>query len=434
VSAIDRTSPAAGVSDARVVVRLDLNVPLDGRAIADDARLRAALPTLRGLAARRNQVLIVAHLGRPDGVDLSLSLAPVAAALSRLLGVDVPLVGRPDASSRAAREARIALRENIRFDPRETSPSAADRDALAAELRAGADVVVGDAFPVLHRHHATIVELVASGPSAAGALVASELERLAPLHAPAAPLVVIAGGTRVAEKVALLDRLTASHATVALGAQMAAALARLGAGDGIEAAAARRVLARESTVPPADVLVEDDGGRPRVVPFEDVRPGMRVIDLGPQACRRCAQLVRAAGTVVWNGPPGLQHEPAGRRGAETLARACAASTAVTIVGGGTTSMPLRRLGLADRVTHVSTGGTVLLQLLARRPIPGLDALDGARSWGPEPGAARSCCDSPSAGAAARRTAVRPDRAGRADPRAARTDRATRSDPDRLPGC
>ena len=373
---------ASGVSDARVIVRVDLNVPLNGRTIADDARLRAALPTLRALGSRRNRILIVAHLGRPAEPQPDLSLAPVARALSRLLGRSVPLVPSVERWSRDAPGAETALLENIRFDPREPSASAAERRELAAELRAGADLVVSDAFSTFHRRHATIVELVQPGPSVAGSLVELELAALAPLRSAAAPLLVIVGGTRVEEKLGILDGLAASPATVLLGAQMAAGLTGLVARGGPKGAVARGILARGSTVLPADVVVGGEAGRLRVVPLRDVVPGMRVIDLGPQACTHVAELVRAARTVVWNGPPGLQHERAGRRGAETLAAACAESRAVTIVGGGTTSMPLRWLGLIDRVTHVSTGGTVLLQMLLGRPVPGLDAvLAGGRNDG-----------------------------------------------------
>ena len=370
------TFGAGDISDADVVVRADLNVPLAGRTVADDARLRAALPTLRALVSRGNRILVVSHLGRPQRPHAGMSLRPAARALSRLLGVEVPLVPRTGESSLAARRARIALLENVRFDPRETSRSSAERQALAEELRAGADVIVSDAFSVFHRRHATIVELVASGPSVAGKLVEQEVARLTPLIELSEPPLVIVGGTRAEEKLPLLDGLTASAAVVLLGAQMAARIGELAAAGTAEGAVARRVLARGSTVVPSDVVVGDESGRARVVPFPDVRPGMRVVDLGPSARRRYAELVHTARTVIWNGPPGFQHERAGRAGAEALAAACAETPAVTIVGGGTTSMPLRWRGLCDRVTHVSTGGTVLLHVLLGWPLPGVDALVG----------------------------------------------------------
>ena len=363
------------VSGARVLVRADLNVPLNGHVIADDARLRAALPTLRTLASQRNRILVVAHLGRPAGAQPRLSLRPVAQALQTLLDREVPLV--PGAASWGhGKRCAVGLLENIRFDPRETSPSAGERWALAAELRAcaGADIVVSDAFATFHRRHATIVELVQLGPSAAGRLVEVELEQLALLRSPVAPLVVIAGGTRLGEKLPLLDALATTSATVLLGAQMAASLAGLARGEGPDAAAAQRVLGRKTTVVPSDLLVVDQRGRTRTVRFADLRPDLRTIDLGAKACRRFADAIHAAGTVVWNGPPGLQHEPAGKRGAHALATACAQSPALTIVGGGTTGMPLRRLGLTGRVTHVSTGGTILFHLLLGHPLLGIDAL------------------------------------------------------------
>ncbi|MBS1868367.1 MAG: phosphoglycerate kinase [Actinobacteria bacterium] len=387
--ALDEVAGAGGaglaldeLAGAAVLARLDLNVPLAGRAIADDARVRAALPTLRRLLAGENRVLAVAHLGRPAGAEPRLSLAPVAAALARLLGTDVPLVR--DRDERPPRGARVALLENVRFDARETSAWGAERRALADELRAGADLVVSDAFGSLHRPHASIAELVEAGPATAGALVATELELLAPLRAPPAPLVVVVGGTRAREKLPLLERLAAAGATLLLGAQIAEGVARAAAEPDGERA--RRVLAHERTLLPPDLLV-DDAGRLRVVALADLRPDMRAIDLGPRACARFGGRIRAAGTVVWNGPPGFQHAPAGRRGAEALAVACADASGPTIVGGGTTSMPLRALRLADRVTHVSTGGTVLLHLLAGDPLPGLDALRSARR-APAPAPAR----------------------------------------------
>jgi len=362
----------ADVRDATVLVRLDLNVPLDGRAIADDARLHAALPTLRALAAGRNRVRVVAHLGRPLGVQPELTLRPLADALSRLLDEPVPLA----TERRAPTGASIALLENVRFDPRETSRSADERRALAAELRAdsGADVVVADAFACLHRRHASIVELVQAGPSLAGPLVAGELRALAALQeAGDAPLVLV-GGRRAREKLSLLAALASTPATIALGAEMAAGLLALAAEERPHGPVARALLQRPETLLPEDVVARDERGRLRTLPLSDVHPAVRVLDLGPRARAHYAELVHAARAVVWNGPPGMQHDPNARAGAEALARACATTRAVTLVGGGTTSMPLRWLGLAERVTHVSTGGTVLLELLAQRPLPGLAAL------------------------------------------------------------
>jgi len=364
--------PAGDVRDATVLLRLDLNVPLADGAISDDARLRAALPTLRALAAGRNRIRVVAHLGRPAGPRPELSLRPVAAALSRLLGEQVPLA--TDLGRREHGRARIVLLENVRFDPRETSAAAEERRALARELRAGADIVVNDAFAVLHRRHATLVELVGEGPSLAGPLVAAELDALAALRdAGAAPLVLV-GGRRAREKLPLLAALAATPAALALGAEMAAGLRALASADDADGRAARALLRRDDVMQPPDVVARDATGRLRTLPLSDVSPELRVLDLGPHARRRYAELVQSARALVWNGPLGRQHEPGAAAGATALARAVAAAPAVTIVGGGTTGIPLRRLGLAGRVTHLSTGGTVLLELLAGRPLPGLAAL------------------------------------------------------------
>ena len=360
------------VRDATVLLRLDLNVPFACGAICDDARLRAALPTLRALAAGRNRTRVVAHLGRPAGPRPELSLRPVAHALSRLLGERVPLA--TDLGRRERGAARIMLLENVRFDPRETSAEPGERHALARELHAGADLVVNDAFAVLHRRHATCVELIALGPSRAGPLVAAELGALAALReVDCAPLVLV-GGRRAREKLALLGELAATPALLALGAEMAAGLHELAAAEDADGRAARTLIGRANVLLPPDVVARDTAGRPCTLPLSGLSPALSVLDLGPQARRHYAELVQSARALVWNGPLGRQPEPGAAAGAAALARAVAGAPAVTIVGGGTTGIPLRRLGLAGRVTHLSTGGTVLLELLAGRPLPGLAAL------------------------------------------------------------
>ncbi|HEX7289593.1 MAG TPA: phosphoglycerate kinase [Conexibacter sp.] len=364
------------MSGAKVVVRLDLNVPLNGRTISDDVRVRVALPTLRTLQSHQNKILVVAHLGRPDRLssNRNLSLRPVSDCLSRLLEKEVPLVAAIAGWESKTPGSEMVLLENIRFDPRETSRSAAERCELAAELRANADIVVSDAFSTFHRHHATIVELVELGLSVPGMLVETELQGLAPLLSSNVPLLVIFGGTRAEEKLRVLDELTETSVTVLLGAPMAAQISLLAARAGLQGTTARRILEKKNLVVPPDITVQDEAGRLHVTRLSDVLPATRVVDLGPKACIEFGERVRTAQAVIWNGPPGFQHERYARRGAEALATACAESLAVTIVGGGTTGMPLRWLGLTNRVTHISTGGTVLFHLLLGRSVPGLDAV------------------------------------------------------------
>lgn len=378
------------VRGKRVLVRVDFNVPLDQqRAITDDSRIRATLPTLQELRRRGARLVLVSHLGRPDGPDPRYSLAPVAARLRELIGTEVKLapgvVGdRVTAQVDKLAPGEMLLLENVRFEPGETANDA----RLASALAALADVYVNDAFGASHRAHASTAGVASRLPHAAGLLLERELETLREVtQAPRRPLVAVLGGAKVEDKLKLIERFLELADELLIGGAMAFPfLAAQGHTVGRSLCSAQDVeLARKllsnpvasKLILPLDLVVADRiaaDAQPLRVDGVDVPDAQIGLDIGPRTVARFAERIAAAGTVFWNGPMGaFELEPfaAGTRG---VAQALAQAPGVTVVGGGDSGAAVRQLGLAERMTHVSTGGGAALELIEGRQLPGVEAL------------------------------------------------------------
>ncbi len=363
------------LAGARVLVRVEFNVPLraDGE-VADDTRLRLTLPTINALRERGARVLLVAHLGRPRDREPSLSLRPVAARLSELLGEDVALA--PDLDHVV--DGDVVMLENIRFEHGET-----DNDpALAARLGALADAYVNDAFGSAHRANAS-TEGVAHhvARSAAGLLFEREIMMLqSVLRSPARPLVAVLGGAKVTDKIGVIERFLELADAVLIGGAMSfpfLAAQGHGVGDSLcdaeGVAVARRVLERSDRLHlPVDVVVADRfaaDATSRVVDADGIEPGWIGLDVGPRTCAAYADVIERAGTVFWNGPVGAFELEPFAAGTRAVAEAIARSDATTVVGGGDLVAALNRFGLADRVTHICTGGGAGLEFIEGRVLP-----------------------------------------------------------------
>src|SRR3954452_7306787 len=370
----------------RVLVRSDLNVPLDAGRITDDGRIRASVPQIRALLDAGAHVVVCAHLGRPKGApDPKYSLAPVATRLGELLGRDVAFVEDP-ASYDGSDD--VALLENVRFNAGETSTDDAERSAYADALAAVADVYVDDAFGAVHRKHASVYDVAQRLPHAAGELVRREVEVLQRLtENPERPYVVVLGGSKVSDKLKVIESLLPRVDTLLVGGGMCFTfLAAQGheVGDSLleadQVEACRRFLATGKVVLPTDVVVADDisaDATTDVVPADAIPPGRKGLDIGPASVELFRDRLEGARTVFWNGPMGVfEVEPfaAGTRG---LAEAIAALPgALTVVGGGDSAAAVRTLGIDEaRFGHISTGGGASLEYLEGKELPGLTALE-----------------------------------------------------------
>jgi phosphoglycerate kinase len=384
------------VSGRRVLVRLDLNVPVSGSVITDDGKIRASVPTLTALLRRQAAVIICSHLGRPDGrPDARHSLVPFAQRLSELLGTPVSFA--PDTVGVAAQSAAAALRpgqvlmlENLRFNPGETSKDDTVRGAFAGQLAALAELYVGDGFGTVHRHHASVCEVPGLLPHAAGYLVKAEVAALARLTTSVRrPYVVVLGGAKVADKLPVAGALAGIADQVLIGGAMATTfLAAQGLGVGAsllhpDPDEARQCLAQAAAagvqvVLPADVLVAPDrfaSGSAHVVPSDAIPPGQQALDIGPETASLFAITLAGAATVFWNGQMGAFENPEFAAGTRAVAEAIAGCNGFTVVGGGDTAAAVRSLGFADGdFGHVSTGGGASLEFLTGRTLPGLAAL------------------------------------------------------------
>ncbi len=385
-----------------VLLRADLNVPLDGTTITDDGRIRASLPTIAKLRERGGRVLITAHLGRPKGDSYAEraaggpSLGPVAARLSELLGQPVPLAS--DVAGESARsiaadlaDGDVALLENIRFEPAETSKDDATRAELAARLAALAEAYVGDGFGALHRKHASVYDVPALLPHAAGDLVQAEvavLERLT--RSPERPYVVVLGGAKPSDKLGVIENLLGKADRIIIGGGMSYTFL---AAQGLEVGNSlleadriddvRQVMAAAAAQGVELVLPVDLVGATRfaadadheVYPataFPADREGM---DMGPATRLLYAEKLADAATVFWNGPVGVFEFPAFAAGTRAVAEAISKLPGFTVVGGGDSAAAIRRLGLPeDAFSHISTGGGASLEYLEGATLPGLAAL------------------------------------------------------------
>ena len=386
-----------------VLLRSDLNVPLDGTTITDDGRIRASLPTINELRARGARVLIVAHLGRPKGESYAEraaggpSLAPVAARLADLLGSEVTLAGDvagPAAAAVAAglADGQVGMLENVRFEPGETSKDDARRAELAARLAALAQLYVGDGFGAMHRKHASVYDLPGLLPHAAGYLVLAEVAMLRRLtQDPARPYVVVLGGAKPSDKLAVIENLLdqADRLIIAGGMSYTFLKARghevgqsLLEADMIPQVAT--VLAEAAgrgveIVLPVD-LVGATGYAPdaehQVFPVTGFPADRESLDMGPATRELFASKLADAQTVFWNGPAGVFEFPAFAAGTRAVAEAISRVRGLTVVGGGDSAAAVRALGFADdSFTHISTGGGASLEYLEGRDLPGLVALE-----------------------------------------------------------
>jgi phosphoglycerate kinase len=379
----------------RVLVRVDFNVPLDGSRVADDARIRAALPTIELLLEGRASPILCSHLGRPKGRDPQTSLAPVSARLGEL--IDAPVLQAPEVIGPEVRRGADRLRpgsvlvlENTRWERGETENDA----ALAEELAALAHAYVDDAFGAAHRAHASTVGVAEHlRPAVAGLLLEREVTTLRGIvEAPERPLVVVLGGAKVSDKIALIDKFLDTADALLIGGAMCFSFFRaqgIPTGDslveeeGVELA--RQALAKAESsdcrlLLPTDLVLGDrfdaDAER-REQDGTDVPDGWMGLDIGPRSAAAYGEEIGRAGTVFWNGPMGAFEMEPFAAGTRTVAEAVAAAPGTTVVGGGDSAAALAQFGLDDDVDHLSTGGGAALELLEGKPLPGVEVLDDA---------------------------------------------------------
>jgi phosphoglycerate kinase len=384
------------VGGRRVFVRVDFNVPLTpARGVADDSRIRAALPTLEKLIARGAKVVLASHLGRPKGKpDPAYSLEPVAARLAELLRCEVLLTDEAvgDGARKVVsdlREGQVVLLENLRFFPGEE----ANDDGFARQLAAHAEVYVNDAFGTAHRAHASTVGMLKYvADKGAGELMVREIEFLGRLLGQVShPFVSVVGGAKVSDKIAVLENLVARVDAFIIGGAMANTFLKarggeLGASrveeDKLPVARAFLRKAEERGVAvllPVDAVVAPslDSPRGEVVPADRVPAGQMALDVGPETGRRYGERIATAQTVFWNGPMGVFEKPAFAAGTLAVAKAVADCRGLTVVGGGDSVAAIEQAGLANRITHVSTGGGASLEFIEGKVLPGIAALEVA---------------------------------------------------------
>jgi len=382
----------------RVLVRSDLNVPLDGTTITDDGRIRAAAPTITRLREAGARVVVTAHLGRPGGkVDPTYSLGPVAVRLSEVLGVPVTLaedVVGPSAQATVAAlgDGDVALLENIRYDARETSKDESERVAFATELAGLADAYVSDGFGVVHRKQASVYDVAKLLPSAVGGLVLTEVEALRrATENPERPYVVVLGGSKVSDKLGVIANLLEKADKLLIGGGMVFTfLAAQGNGVGkslletdqieavrgyLETAAAKGV----EIVLPTDIVVAEAfaADSPHETVAADAIPADKIgLDIGPASGEAFAAAIREAKTIVWNGPMGVFEFEAFAGGTRAVAQALSDSAGFSIVGGGDSAAAVRRLGFDESTFgHISTGGGASLEFLEGKELPGIAVLE-----------------------------------------------------------
>lgn len=389
-----RTLAELDVKGKRVLTRVDFNVPLDDGRITDDTRITSAIPTIQALLDAGAAVLLISHLGRPKGQpNPRYSLAPVADHLSELIGKPVQLaediVGpSAQAIAEALQPGQVAMLENVRFEPGEEKN---DRE-LARQLADLADVYVNDAFGTAHRAHASTEGVAHLLPNAAGLLMARELEALGKvLAAPERPFVVLLGGAKISDKIGVITHFMQSGDAILVGGGIANTLLKaegneLGTSlvedDALDTARSLLQQARDGgkqLVVPADVVVApsiDRASESRTVSADSIGADDAAFDIGPATLEAFKKLISSARTVVWNGPMGLFEVEPFDRGTHAVAEAVAASGAYSVVGGGDSVAALQQMGLADQISHISTGGGASLEFLEGRTLPGVAALEG----------------------------------------------------------
>jgi phosphoglycerate kinase len=390
---------AADLTGKRVLVRADFNVPVDDAGnITDDTRIRAALPTIKDLTSKGAKVILSSHFGRPKGVDEKLRLTPVAKRLSELLGQDVvkcnDCIGDEVASQIAAMaNGQVALLENVRFYPEEEK----NDPEFAKKLAANADLYVNDAFGTAHRAHASTEGVTKYlSPSVAGYLIEKELEYLQnAIEKPQAPLAAIVGGSKVSSKIGVIETLLDKCDKLFLGGGMIFTFYKargLNVGkslveeDKLELARALEAKAKAKGVQlllPTDVVVADSfspDANSQIVDINHIPDGWMGLDIGPDSLKVFQAALADCKTVIWNGPMGVFEFPKFAAGTEGVAHTLAEISktgAITIIGGGDSVAAVEQVGLADQMSHISTGGGASLELLEGKILPGIAALDDA---------------------------------------------------------
>jgi phosphoglycerate kinase len=391
------------VAGKRVLVRSDLNVPLavsdsGARTISDDGRIRASVPTIRALAEAGARVVVTAHLGRPDGApDARYSLAPVAQRLGELLGRPVAFATDTVGSSAretvaALTEGQVALLENVRFNAGETAKDDAVRGAFAAELASLADAFVSDGFGVVHRKQASVYDVAQLLPHAMGGLVRAEIDVLRRLTStPERPYAVVLGGSKVSDKLGVIDNLLDKADTLLIGGGMLFTFLKA---QGHEVG---KSLLEEDQIPtvleylerakangveivlPTDIVVADsfgDEASARVVAADRIPADALGLDIGPESGAAFARVVEGAKTVFWNGPMGVFEQPAFAEGTRAVAAALTRIEGLSVVGGGDSAAAVRTLGFSDdQFGHISTGGGASLEYLEGKELPGITVLE-----------------------------------------------------------
>jgi phosphoglycerate kinase len=382
----------------RVLVRSDLNVPLEDGRITDDGRIRASVPTIKELADAGARVIVTAHLGRPKGApDPQYSLRPVAGRLGELLGADVAFA--EDTVGDSARkvvdglgDGQVAVLENVRFNEGETSKDDAVRGAFADQLAALADVFVSDGFGVVHRKQASVYDVAQRLPHAMGGLVAAEIDVLRRLtEDPERPYVVVLGGSKVSDKLGVIDNLLGKADTLLIGGGMVFTFLKaqghevgksLLEEDQLDTCRSYLQRAEESGVKivlPTDIVVAPEfkaDATPSVVPADGMPADQLGLDIGPDSAKAYADALSGAKTVFWNGPMGVFEFDAFAAGTRAVAEALTHVDGLSVVGGGDSAAAVRRLGFDEAAFgHISTGGGASLEYLEGKDLPGIDVLD-----------------------------------------------------------
>ncbi len=382
------------LSGKRVLVRVDFNVPLEGDRISDDTRIRAAVPTIKAILAKGPRVVVLmSHLGRPKGgPDPKYTLAPVAPALSKLLGVPVQFVAatvgpKAEQAVASAPQSGVILLENTRFEPGEEKNDM----GLAAQMAKLGDVFVNDAFGSAHRAHASTVGVATLLPAVAGLLMEKEIDYLSTtIETPKRPFVAILGGAKVSDKIAVIESLLGKADHVLIGGGMANTFFKA---QGIELGkslvepdaldTAKDLLSKggDKLVLPVDAVIGDRLASDAQVKTIEVSAGVpadwAIFDIGPKTVEKFAQVLNSAKTVVWNGPMGVFETPPFNKGTNAVAELLVKATragATTIIGGGDSAAAVEEAGLADQITHISTGGGASLEMLEGKTLPGVAAL------------------------------------------------------------
>ncbi len=382
------------VAGRKVLVRCDLNVPMEGGAISDDTRIQASLPTIKYLLDREASVILMSHLGRPKGMpNKEFTLAPVAEKLSAMLGVEVIFLPSPsvvdDGVRSAARQLQprqVMLLENLRYRPEEE----ANDPGFSRELAELGDLYVNDAFGTAHRAHASTVGVTEFLPGVCGLLISKELEFLGgALDDPSRPFTAILGGSKVSDKIGVIENLIDRADQILIGGGMAYTFIKANGGeigsslleeDKLGLARALQEKARKKGVEfllpvdnkAGDAFLADCNAR--VMDIDKIPQGWMGMDIGPKSIERFTAVIRRAATVIWNGPMGVFEFPAFEEGTRAVALALSENTGVTIIGGGDSAAAVKQFGLAGRMSHISTGGGASMEFLEGKTLPGVAAL------------------------------------------------------------